>query len=73
LACRGGDALGVRVVVGRQAGPVRAAGRVRCSEQLGGPVRLAAEYLCPGKAGKSLSYSLRVTEFRRGGEGLQVA
>jgi len=72
LPCHGGDAVDVGTVAGGKAGAGRAPGRVRCSEQLGGLVRLAAECLGTGQAGECLRHSLRVTEFLRGGEGLQV-
>ena len=47
------------------AGTRRVPRRVRRSEQPGGPVGLAAECVCPGQAGESLRYRLRVTECLR--------
>ena len=52
--------------------PGRAPRRVRRSEQPGGPVGLAAECVRPGQAGERLRHGLRVTEFLRGGEALDM-
>ena len=76
LPCHSGDAPDIGTVVGtgagRMAGTRRPPRRVRRSEQPGGPVRLAAECSCPGQAGECLRHGLRVTEFLRGGEALDM-
>jgi hypothetical protein len=51
LPCHGGDAVNVGAVVGREAGTSGVPGRVRRSEQLGGPVGPACQRLRAGQAG----------------------
>jgi len=72
LPGHGGDARDVGTVAGRKAGPSRAPSRVRRSEQPGGPVSLAAERPGTGQAGEGVRHRLRVTEFLRGGEALDM-
>ena len=72
LPGRRGDALDVGAVTGRDAGISLTPSRVRGSEQLGGPARLAAQCVHTGQAGQYLGYGLRVAKFLRGGEALNV-
>jgi hypothetical protein len=76
LPCHGGNAPDIGTLIGtgagRMAGTRRPPRRVRRSEQPGGPVRLAAQGLCPGQARECLRHDLRVTEFLRGDQALDM-
>lgn len=72
LPGHGGDPRDVGAVAGLEAVTGKAPGRVRRSEQPGGPVMLTAECLCAGQAGKRLCHRMRVTEFLRGGQAFQM-
>jgi len=70
LPGRCGDALDVGAVTGRDVGISLTPGRVRRSEQPGGPAGLAAECVRAGQAGEGLGHGLRIPEFLGGGEAL---
>jgi len=72
LPCRRGDALDVGAVTGPDAGISLTPGRVRRSEQPGGPAGPAVECVRAGQAGEGLGHGLRIPEFLRGGEALKV-